>query len=74
MTFQFTIIQILFKSKNDLILEAIELRQQLATYQAKNEDPKSITDLTRSFLVSLKRAWQAINKTGNPPAYKKNGN
>jgi hypothetical protein len=31
MTFQFTIIQILFKSKNDLVLETIELRQQLAT-------------------------------------------
>ncbi len=57
MTFQFTIIQILFKSKNNLVLETIELRQQLATYQAKNEDLKSITDLTRSFLVSLKRAW-----------------
>ena len=57
MTFQFTIIQYLFKSKNDLVLETIELRQQLATYQAKNEDLKSITDLTRSFLVSLKRAW-----------------
>ena len=57
MTFQFKIIQILFKSKNDLVLETIELRQQLATYQAKNEDLKSITDLTRSFLVALKRAW-----------------
>lgn len=57
MTFQFTIIQILFKSKNDLVLESIELRQQLAIYQAKNEDLKSITDLTRSFLVLLKRAW-----------------
>ena len=32
LTFQFEIIQILFKSKDDLILETIELRQQLATY------------------------------------------
>ncbi len=31
LTFQFTIIRILFKSKNDLLLETIELRQQLAT-------------------------------------------
>ena len=29
LAFQFTIIRILFKSKNDLVLETIELRQQL---------------------------------------------
>ena len=48
---------ILFKSKDDLVLETIELRQQLATYQAKKEDLNSITDLTRSLLVALKRTW-----------------
>lgn len=57
LTFQFTIIQILFKSKNDLVLETIELRQQLMIYQIKKEDSKNITDLTRSLLVALKRAW-----------------
>jgi len=55
--FQFKIIQILFKSKDNLILEIIELRQQLAAYQAKKEKPENITDLTRSLLVALKRAW-----------------
>ncbi|WP_300464847.1 hypothetical protein [Desulfobacula sp.] len=57
LTFQFTTIQILFKSKDNLILETIELRQQLATYQTKKEDSKNITDLTHSLLVALKRAW-----------------
>jgi hypothetical protein len=56
LTFQFTIIQILFKSKNDLVLETIELRQQLVTYQATKEEHKSITDLNRSLFVALKRA------------------
>ena len=55
--FQFRIIQILFKSKNDLVLETIELRQQLAAYQAKKENPENITDLTRSLLIALKRTW-----------------
>ena len=57
LTFQFVIIQILFKSKNHLVLETIELRQQLVIYQTKKEDSKNITDLTRSLLVALKRAW-----------------
>ena len=57
LTFQFRIIRILFKSKDDLVLETIELRQQLATYQAKKENPENITDLTRSLLIALKRTW-----------------
>ena len=57
LTFQFEIIQILFKSKDDLILETIELRQQLATYQTKRENSKNITDLTRSLIVALKITW-----------------
>jgi hypothetical protein len=43
LTFQFVIIQILFKSKNNLILETLELRQQLIIYQTKKEDSKNIT-------------------------------
>jgi len=55
--FQFRIIRILFKSKDDLVLETIELRQQLAAYLSKNENPKNITDVTRSLLIALKRTW-----------------
>jgi len=55
--FQFRIIRILFKSKDDLVLETIELRQQLAVYQAKKENPENITDLTRTLLIALKRTW-----------------
>lgn len=55
--FQFRIIRILFKSKDDLVLETIELRQQLAVYQAKKEKPVNITDLTRTLLIALKRTW-----------------
>ena len=47
----------LFKSKDDLVLENIELRQQLMTYQARKDKPKNITDLTRSYLVALKETW-----------------
>ena len=55
--FQFRIIRILFKSRNDLVLETIELRQQLAAYKAKKENPENIKDLTRSLLIALKRTW-----------------
>ncbi|MCP4672172.1 MAG: hypothetical protein GY857_12800, partial [Desulfobacula sp.] len=55
--FQFRIIRILFKSKDDLVLVTIKLRQQLATYQAKKERPENITEITRSLLVALKRTW-----------------
>jgi hypothetical protein len=41
LTFQFTIIQILFKSKNNLVLETIELRQQLMIYQTKKKTLKT---------------------------------
>jgi hypothetical protein len=34
---KFRIIRILFKSKEDLVLETIALRQQFAVYQAKKE-------------------------------------
>ncbi len=57
LSFQFKVIQILFKSKDDLVLETIELRQQLASYQTKKEKSENITDLTRSLLVALKMTW-----------------
>ncbi len=44
--FQFRIIRILFKSKDDLVLETIELRQQLAVCLSKKDNPKNITDVT----------------------------
>jgi len=50
------IIQTLFKSKSDLVLENLALRQQLAKYQAKNIKPK-LTDLDRSFWVALRQVW-----------------
>ncbi len=53
----FKLIQLMLKSKSDLIMENIELRQQLATYQAKKAKPKNITDVTRSFLVALGQVW-----------------
>lgn len=52
MTFQFTIIQILFKSKNDLVLETIELRQQLATYGLKFSSIKTELSLSRAIFWS----------------------
>ncbi len=57
LTFQFQMIQILFRSIDDLVLEIIELRQQLATYQAKKKQTKVITDINRSLLVALKGTW-----------------
>ena len=38
LTFQFKIIQILFKSTDDLVLETIELRHQLTAYQIKKDN------------------------------------
>jgi len=49
------IFQALFKSKSDLWLENIALRQQLSIYQVKKTIPK-LTDLDRSFWV-LKQVW-----------------
>ena len=57
LSFQIMIIQLLLKSKDDLALEIIELRQQLMTFKAKKVKPKNITDVTRSVLVALKACW-----------------
>jgi len=49
-------IQTLFKSKSDLLLENLALRQQLAKYLAKNIKPK-LTDVDRFFWVALRQVW-----------------
>lgn len=49
-------LQIIGKSKNDLIIENLALRQQLATYQTKKAKPK-LSDLDRSFWIALKQSW-----------------
>ena len=53
---QIKIIQILFKSKNELILENLALRQQLASYKAQNHKPR-LTNIDRFFWVTLKQTW-----------------
>ncbi len=49
-------IQTLFKSKSDLLLENLALRQQLAKYLTKNIKPK-LTDVDRFFWVGLRQVW-----------------
>ena len=49
-------IQIIRKSKSELIIENLALRQQLAIYQTKKTKPK-FTDLDRSFWIALKQSW-----------------
>ncbi|MBT4525543.1 MAG: hypothetical protein HOC24_03215 [Deltaproteobacteria bacterium] len=49
-------IQIVRKSKSELITENLALRQQLATYQTKKTKPK-LKNLDRSFWIVLKRSW-----------------
>jgi len=50
------VIQTLCKSKEDLILENLTLRQQLSTYLIKKTKPK-LTDLDRSFWIALKQVF-----------------
>lgn len=50
------LIQIFSKSKEELIMENLTLRQQLAIYQTKKIKPK-LTNLDRSFWVALKQSW-----------------
>jgi len=45
-----------FKSKNDLIIENLALRQQLSTYKAKKIQP-IIKERDRSFWIALKKSW-----------------
>ncbi len=51
------IIQTLFKSKKELILENISLRQQLSIYQIKKISPK-LTNVDRLFWIALKQVWE----------------
>ena len=56
LTISFIIFKVIFKSKNDLLLENIALRQQLSTYLIKKTKPK-LTDLDRSFWIVLKHIF-----------------
>ncbi len=47
-------IQTLHKSKNDLILENISLRQQLSVYKSKKAR-SNLTNVDRSFWVALRQ-------------------
>lgn len=49
-------LQIIRKSREELIIENLALRQQLATYQIKKTRP-NITDIGRSFWIALKHSW-----------------
>lgn len=49
-------IKLFQKSKNDLIIENLVLRQQLATYKSKKVKSKLI-DVDRSFWIAIKQSW-----------------
>ena len=49
-------IQIVRKSKSELIIENLALRQQLAIYQTKKTKPR-LTNFDRSFWIALKQSW-----------------
>ena len=51
-----------FKSKNDLIIENLALRQQLSTYKAKKIKP-TIKERDRSFWIALKKSWSKWTNT-----------
>jgi putative transposase len=49
-------IQVVRKSKSELTIENLALRQQLATYHAKKAKP-NLTNFDRSFWIALKKSW-----------------
>jgi len=51
-----------FKSKNDLIIENLVLRQRLSTYKAKKIKP-TIKERDRSFWIALKKSWSKWTDT-----------
>ncbi len=55
-------IQSFTKSKQDLILENISLRQQLPVYVLKKTKPK-ITGIDRTFWVTLRNMWSNWSKS-----------
>ena len=52
----FTIIQSVFKSKNNLLFENLALRQQLAIFQTKQAKPR-IINIDRLFWIALRQVW-----------------
>ena len=50
------IFKTVFKSKNDLIIENLALKQQLATYKARKLKPK-LRERDRLFWIVLKKSW-----------------
>jgi putative transposase len=49
------VIKVIPKSKSELIIENLALRQQLAIYQTKKSKPK-LLDLDRTFWIALKQS------------------
>ena len=50
------LVRAVFRSRDDLILETLALRQQLAIYKDKRPQP-CLTDSARAFWVGLRAAW-----------------
>ncbi len=53
---QIEILKILTGKREDLALELLAARQQLANYKVKKVKPR-ITDVDRSFWITLKKKW-----------------
>ena len=51
-----------FKSKNELIIENLALRQQLSTYRTK-KIKSTIKEQDRSFWIALKKSWSKWTDT-----------
>lgn len=56
LSFLLVITQAVFKSKSNLLLENLALRQQLSTYRTKNKNP-NLANIDRLFWVALKQVW-----------------
>ena len=56
------IFKTVFKSKNDIIIENLALRQQLATYTARKKKP-TIKERDLAFWIALKKSWFNWTKT-----------
>ena len=55
-SFLLIITKVIFKSKDDLVLENLALRQQLSAYHTKGKKPK-LANIDRLFWVALKQVW-----------------
>ena len=56
LSFFLYIIKVIFKSKDDLVLENLALRQQLSAYHTKGKKPK-LFNIDRLFWIALKQVW-----------------